>query len=141
MAKICIDDETKGIVGASAENEFDETWRCYCGGKFEELHWSLHRGDRKCDRCGQIVEIKGAPEAEEHNAITLSQIPFDGYSDDVIFAWRPMPGDWRGVLKSDAVVLTGPHSPANPKGKRPTSFYRVSIKEFVRLGDLLEHKE
>jgi len=118
-------------VGRSAEDEFGFFWRCHCGGEFVRHDERPGLPDYSCPECGQIVEVKSAPDAERYGAITLSQIPFDHYAPDVLIAWRPEPGRWLGAYRRELVALGPAKKPTH--GDRATWFYRVSISPFVPL--------
>jgi len=136
MAKKCVDDDSKERIGQEAEDEFARLWECSCGHGF--IHQRHPLPDYKCPSCGQEVDVKASPEAEDYGAITISKIPFEKYPPSMIIAWRPAAGDWRGLVRMDAIVIEEPRPPDTMNRKRPTWYYRIAISNFVRLNKLLE---
>ena len=138
MARICTDDKSKELIGQLAEDLFEhEGWICSCGGSF--IRQAPPHPDYQCFLCSQEVDVKGAPEAEDHGAITISEVPFNKYPPSMIIAWRRRDGYWHGIRREDA-ISNGPHKPAH-KGKRPTRFYIVSLDNFVLLEELITHAQ
>ena len=121
-------------VGRSAEDEFGFFWRCHCGGEFTRHDKTPGIPDYSCGECGQIIEIKSAPDAERYGAITISQIPFDHYAPSVLIAWRPEPGRWLGAYRRDLETMGPARKPTH--GNRATWFYRVSIAPFAILEEM-----
>jgi hypothetical protein len=67
---------------------------------------------------------------------SVSQIPFDGYADDVIIARKFGAGVWRGARKRDVNrYKSGPIPPSH--NERGTFFYRFLPKLFRPLSEFL----
>ena len=128
------DVKKRANVGGNAEDEFPQQFRCYCGGMFG--HYAPHPGapDFWCLSCKQMVDTKNAPEARRYGTLTISQVPFDNYTDKTVIAWREKKNLWWGIYKKDAVVHSGPHEPTHSSA--PTRFYRIHINNFVPLDDI-----
>lgn len=127
------DPEIREELGDSAEDEFIETFKCHCGkGQFQFIGTEV-LPDFTCDYCGQLVDVKTSPKTEKWGNVTISQIPFDNYPDDLIIAVRRSNGVWCMAYKQ-GLIVDGPHPPTH--SSRPTWFYKVALDQFVSPEEL-----
>jgi len=123
-------------VGMEAEREFDRFWRCHCGGEFVRNDVANpYNPDRRCAKCGQLVDVKTSRSAPSAGFLCISQVPFDNYPNDLIIALRTEGGVWRGVRRADA-LYDGPFPPAHEN--KGTWYYKIDMSNFVYLVRILD---
>jgi len=129
------DAERRWRIGRDAESEFDRLWRCHCGGKFAKNDVvNQYDPDRRCIKCGQLVDVKTSLAVLDAGFLCISQKPFDKYPKDLIIALRVDPGIWWGLRRA-AAKYTGPFPPAHED--KGTWYYKIDLKSFVFLSELL----
>ncbi len=124
--------DTRKKYGDELEDLFVQSTRCSCGGQFEFI------GDKKagwpdftCDNCGQLVDVKSSPQAEQTGNIAVSATPWKNYPEDLLLVTR-IKGDWIGEYKKFIRTLNDqPFSPTH--NSRPTRFFLISWKQFRKL--------
>jgi len=126
---------TRKRGGDQAENLFAKEVRCHCGGHFEFIG-SLRPGfpDFTCDYCGQLVDVKSSPQAEQTGNLAVSAIPWSHYSYNTLLVTK-INGEWIGEYKLYISVKN--HSPYQPTHKsRATKFHLISWKPFRPLTEI-----
>src|SRR5688572_19499078 len=93
------DANTRKRVGDALENLFAKEVRCHCGGEFQFIgHRYKGCPDYTCDYCGQLVDVKGSPQAERTGNLAVSAIPWSKYPDELLLATK-VKGQWVGEYK------------------------------------------
>ena len=135
------DQSKRQAVGINAEVVFQRDFICKCGGSFDAYYKEKKPGspDFKCLKCGQLVEVKTSKKGRKYNAITISQVPFDNYDENVIIAWLDEFGTWEGVYRKNAVTVGGVREPAHKE--KGTRYYVVRTSNFFPLDSVLRNKE
>lgn len=120
------DAQKRHELGIPAEEEWVDTFRCHCGGRFLLINTMGY--DATCENCGQLVDIKTSPDTEKWGNITISQIPFDNYPDDLLLTVKRANGLWVCAYRQ-GLMAEGPYPPTH--SERATWFYKVSLEQFV----------
>jgi len=132
------DDENKRKQhGDELEKLFAKQVRCSCVGKGK----FIFIGDRypgcpdfTCEYCGQLVDVKNSPQAEQTGNISVSAKPWSGYPDQLLLVTK-ISGKWIGEYKRFIHVQNRrPYKPTH--AARATEFYLISWKPFQRLTTL-----
>lgn len=119
--------------GDLAEREFLQDWLCRCGGSFERADSRAGLPDFRCRDCGLRVDVKVQFSSPSPS---ISQIPFDGYPDNLVVARQTGPGHWTGAEKRTLMRCKSGLFPAT-HSERATWFYRFPASAFKPLDTLL----
>jgi hypothetical protein len=126
---------TRKRGGDRAEQRFAKQVRCHCGGQFRFVG-KLRPGfpDFTCENCGQLVDVKSSPQAEQTGNLAVSAIPWSHYPDEMLLVTQ-INGQWIGEYKRYISVQNyKPYRPTH--AARATEFYLISWKAFHRLAEL-----
>ena len=133
------DAKAREKVGKDAEREFENEVKCSCGGKFDFIG-DRYAGcpDYTCEICGQLVDVKSSPQAEQTGNLAVSVIPWGKYPDELLLVTR-IRGTWIGEYKQNISIVSSNNSPTHNSTNTPyknTSFHLISWKKFKKLQSL-----
>jgi len=131
---------TRKRGGDQAEKLFAKHVLCHCGSRFKFIG-NRRKGfpDFTCENCGQLVDVKSSPQAEQTGNIAISAIPWSHYHDETLIAVF-IHGEWIGQYKQFIYV-------PDPEPRKPThdgrhsylkntDWHLISWKSFPKLSDL-----
>jgi hypothetical protein len=126
---------TRKHGGDQVEHLFTKEVRCHCGGEFQFIG-NLRPGfpDFTCDRCGQLVDVKSSPQAEQTGNLAVSAIPWSHYPCDMLLATK-IHGEWIGEYKLH-ISVKNPMPYSATHRSRATKFHLISWKPFRRLSEM-----
>lgn len=131
--------ESRKTVGDAYEVEFADSIRCHCGGAFQFIGDGFAGcPDFTCDNCGQLVEVKGSPQAERTGNIAVSAIPWSHYPNDMLLVTK-IKGRWIGEYKGRIGSVSEVYMPTHhstDKKFHNTRFRLIPWKTFRTLSSL-----
>jgi hypothetical protein len=128
-------------LGRQAESEFDQLFACRCGGEFVKNDAANpYAPDRKCNRCGFVVDVKFCKDAMSYSAVTISQPAFDHY-DDGVYIIAKFGDEWWGRRVEFLRHDRGPVSPPSHGGKYATAYYKFARSLFFPATNYLRQRE
>lgn len=135
------DPNARKRVGDALEKLFPKEVKCYCGkGDFQFIGDSYPgREDYTCDYCGQLVDVKGSPQAERTGNLSVSAVPYSKYAPETLLVTK-VKGQWIGEYKrlifvKDATPRESTHHSNNGKFKN-TKYILIPWKQFRNIREL-----
>lgn len=131
--------DTRKAIGDEVEKAFAQTIACHCGGHFQFIG-DAYPGcpDYTCDNCGQLVDVKSSPQAEQTGNLSVSVVPWGKYPDDLLLVTR-IDGRWIGEYKRNIQPVSKDHAPTHCSTNTPfknTRFHLIAWKDFKALARL-----
>ena len=139
MSKWHEDARNRKKIGEDSEAVFSMTITCKCGGRFKYIGKYMGGPDFKCESCGQLVDVKSSPQAEQTGNISVSSVPFSHYTNSTLIAVM-IKSTWLGEYKENIHPRNStPNAPTHSSSDsslKDTSWYLVSWRSFKTLESL-----
>lgn len=131
---------TRKAIGDKSEGSFTEQVHCHCGGYFNFIG-SLRPGypDFTCSECGQLVDVKSSPQAEQTGNLSVSAIPWNNYPGDMLlcaFVKGQWIGEYKGKISTKNIRPFAPTHNSRDSQLGNTEWYLISWRNFSTLQQL-----